>query len=324
MPTILARRREVRHVTEQTSDAQPGVVPTAGHLRRPATTAGRVTWRASLATVRTRVKQDRITVAAGSFAYRWFLSLFPVVIALLGAASLVRIPDRVMARLVDGVSRALPAGAASVLTEAVRNSAGHARGAVTTIVVAGVVALWSATSGMVIIEEGLDMAYQLPQDRSFLAKRLRALPLLAASVLLGGGASALVVFGPAIGSTLRSAGPLTGTALVVAWTALRWVAALILVGILLSVLYCWAPNRPHPHWQWLSPGALLATCLWAATSVGLSFYTSISGSYSKTYGAFAGVAILIFWLYLTGMIVLVGGEVNAAFERADSSPPTSP
>ncbi len=311
-------------MTEQTSDPGGCAALPGARAGRAATPAGRTSWTASLATVRRRVKDDRITVAAGSFAYRWFLSLFPVVIALLGAASLVQIPDTVMARLVDGVSRALPAGAASVLTEAVRHSAGHASGAVTTIVVAGVVALWSATSGMVIIEEGLDMAYQLPQDRSFLAKRLRALPLLAASVLLGGGASALVVFGPAIGSTLASAGPLTGTALVVAWTVLRWVAALVLVQVLLAVLYCFAPNRPRPHWRWLSPGALVATLLWAGASIGLSYYTSISGSYAKTYGAFAGVAILIFWLYLTGLIVLVGGEVNAAFERAGAPPPPGP
>lgn len=81
------------------------------------------------------------------------------------------------------------------------------------------------------------------------------------------------------------------------------------------MLYYLAPNRPEARWQWVSPGAVVATALWAAISVAFSFYTSFSGSYSKTYGAFAGVAILIFWLYLTGMAILLGGEINAAFER---------
>ncbi len=302
-------------MTDETAGDGTGTAPGTGRARRATAPGGLAAWRSAFGSARVHVRQDRIAVAAGSFAYRWFLSLFPVLIALLGASSIVDIPRGTMTRLVDGFTRALPAGAAGVLTAAVRSSAGHPRGAVTTIVVAGIVALWSATSGMVIVEEGLDMAYELPQDRSFLAKRLRAVPLLAAAVVLGGGASALVVFGPAIGGTLRSAGPLTGTALVVAWSVARWAAALVLVGVLLSIIYCWAPNRPRPQWRWLSPGALVATVLWAGASVGLSYYTSVSGSYSKTYGALAGVAVLIFWLYLTGMIVLLGGEVNAAFER---------
>ena len=63
---------------------------------------------------------------------------------------------------------------------------------------------------------------------------------------------------------------------------------------------------------------MVATHLWAVVSYGFSFYTSDFSSYDKTYGAFAGVAILIFWLYLTGLAILVGGEINAARERSDS------
>jgi membrane protein len=64
-------------------------------------------------------------------------------------------------------------------------------------------------------------------------------------------------------------------------------------------------------------GAVIATVVWAVVSLAFSFYTSDLSSYSKTYGAFAGVAILIFWLYLTGLAILVGGEVNAALERLE-------
>jgi membrane protein len=149
--------------------------------------------------------------------------------------------------------------------------------------------------------------------------------LLLAAAVLGGGASALVVFGQSIGREVKSALPFGGSAFLVGWTAVRWVVALALVGLLFSVLYYAAPNRPHPQWRWVTPGTVVGTVMWAAISLGFSFYTTISGSYSKTYGAFAGVAILIFWLYLSGIAILLGGEINAAFERqAAARLPTRP
>jgi membrane protein len=261
------------------------------------------------------LKNDRLSVAAGAFAYRWFLSLFPIIIALLGLAALLNVPGHVTVTLINGVTRALPTGAAGVFTSAIKHSEGQASGAITAIVVAGGVALWSATSGMVMVEEGLDIAYEVSMDRSFVEKRLRALPLLLAAAVLGGGASALIVFGEALGQSLKGAVPYGEGAFLVGWNIARWIVALVLVDLLLSVLYYLAPNRPRPQWQWVSPGAIIGTALWAAVSLVFSLYTNASGSYSATYGAFAGVAILIFWLYLTGLAILLGGEINAAVER---------
>jgi membrane protein len=261
------------------------------------------------------MKSNRVNVAAGAFAFRWFLAFFPMIIALLGIASLVTIPRHVVVSLIHGVTKAVPSGAAQVFTKAISNAVHHSSAGLTTTVVACVVALWSATSAMVIVEEGLDMAYGLPTDRSFLAKRVAAMPLLVGAVILGGGASALIIFGPQLGSLIKNWAPIGGTAFATVWTILRWVFALALMNLLFSLLYCLAPNRRHPRCRWTSPGALLATILWALVSLGFSFYTSSFGSFATTYGAFAGVAIFIFWLYLTGVALLVGGEVNAAIER---------
>jgi len=105
----------------------------------------------------------------------------------------------------------------------------------------------------------------------------------------------------------------------------RFVIALALMNFLMTLLYYLAPNRPRGRWRWMSPGALIATTLWAIVSFGFSIYTSNFGSYGRTYGAFAGVAILIFWLYLTGLAILIGGEVDAAVERlaAPAEPPAA-
>jgi membrane protein len=280
-------------------------------------------WVAALASSQRHIKRDRVVVAAGAFAYRWFLSLFPTVIALLAAASVLTIPHHVVVRLINGAATALPAGAAEVLTSAISAASRSDGGSWATVIVAGLVALWSATSGMVMVEEGLDMAYEIGTDRGFVQKRLLAIPLLVASALLGGAASALVVFGPQLGRTIDGSVPLAGPAFADVWTVVRWVVALVLVNLLLSFLYWLAPNR-RTTWRWVSPGAVLGTALWAMISMGFSFYTTSFGSYAKTYGAFAGVAILIFWLFLTGIAILVGAEVNAALERSRTRGPFQP
>ena len=272
-------------------------------------------WTAILRSTLTHMKMNRVNVAAGAFAYRWFLAIFPIIIALLGIATLVTVSRGVVLNLLHGVTKSLPAGAAQVFTGAISHATQRSSADLITTVVACVVALWSATSGMVIVEEGLDMAYDLSRDRSFIAKRLVAIPLLLGATVLGSAASALIIFGPQLGNVIKHTAPIGGTAFSAVWTVLRFLIALGLMNFLMAFLYYVAPNRTRAPWRWFSPGALIATIVWALVSWGFSFYTSSFGSYGNTYGAFAGVAILIFWLYLTGLAILVGGELNATIER---------
>src|SRR5581483_7082773 len=106
-----------------------------------------------------------------------------------------------------------------------------------------------------------------------------------------------------------------GTGFIVVWTVLRWLVTIVLITVLFSVYYFFGPNRETPRWQWVSPGGVLGTVIFLAASLGFSFYVAKFGSYGKTYGAFAGVVILIFWLYLTGLTILFGAELNSETER---------
>jgi membrane protein len=277
-------------------------------------------WKVSLKAALRHAKDDRLNIVAGSLAYRWFLSLFPTLIALLGVSALIHLAPSIVDKLIHGAAIALPAGASGVVTSALRHATTRTSGALGAVVLASVVALWSATSSMTVLQAGLDMAYEIPEDRKFVAKRLVALGLMVVVAILGGAASALIVFGPQLGHAIQGAAPVAGTAFVVAWTIVRWAAAVILVTLLMAVIYWVGPNRESPRWKWLSPGALIATGLWVAASLAFSYYTSSFGSYGKTYGAFAGVAILIFWLYVTGAVVLLGAEINAELERRQAGP----
>jgi membrane protein len=146
-----------------------------------------------------------------------------------------------------------------------------------------------------------------------------ALPLIAVTVVLGGAASGLLVLGDPIRSLLGSSAALARPAFDFLWTVIRWAGATALVVLLLSAYYTLGPNHPKIRWRWISVGAVVAAGGWLGASAAFSFYLDHFGHESRTYGTFAGVAVLLLWLFVTALAVLIGAELDCELARRASA-----
>jgi membrane protein len=253
------------------------------------------------------VKADQITLLGAGVAFYSLLALFPAVIAGVSIYGLVADPKTVQNQINKLTEMLSPETAKIIgnqLTE-VTSGAGGALGVATVIGI--LTALWSASSGMKALITGVNLAYDETESRKFAKLRGLSIVLTLGAMVLMGVALALIVGFPAVADSWPVA---------LRWTVgiLRWVLLAVLLVAALAVLYRYAPDRDEPKWTWASWGSGVATVLWILASIGFSIYATSFGNYNKTYGALAGVIILMFWLYLTAVIVLVGAELNTEME----------
>jgi membrane protein len=171
-----------------------------------------------------------------------------------------------------------------------------------------VAALYTATTAMTYLIDGLTLAYHETETRGFWRRTGLALVFVLGGALLLGGV--LTAAGMLSRALERAPGAVRTAAPVAAWVTLA-----ILMALVLAVLYRFAPDRKQARWRWIPVGAAVATLLWLGTSIGLFAYVQSLGSYEATYGSLAGVAISMFWLWITVFLVIVGAAVNAEAER---------
>lgn len=255
-----------------------------------------------------RVMGERLPLLSAGIAFFAILSIAPVLVTALSVYGAVTTPDEAMAqvsRTADVLPGQLQEVVADQLTSITAASAGvqTVRG-----LTALVIALWTATAAMTYLMEALSVVYHEEKTRGF-GRRLA----VAFAFVLGG---ALL-----LGAVITAAGLVTAGAAGASGAVrevvqgLVWAALAVLMVVVLALLYRYAPDRRQARWRWISGGSVLATALWLVASFGLFAYVRGLGTYETTYGSLAGVAISMFWIWWTVLLVLVGGAVNAEAER---------
>lgn len=283
----------------------------AWNLRQvPLATIVQGTWRSILA--------DRLFDRAAELGFYFFFALFPTLFcasSILGLAA--RSASQFYDQLLQHLALVIPTAAlGTVLNTFNETTAASSSGKITFGLVA---AVWSASVGVSAIQDALNSVFQLKESRSYLMARVKAITLtivllaiftVALSAMLGGDFFAALSdrwIHPKWAAEITAVGSRVA----------GWTLAAVLLTLFFAVIYCWAPDlKTERRWQWLTPGGVFGIVGWLLASLGLRVYLHFFNTYSITYGSLGAVIILLTWFYITGLMLLVGAEVNHEISRA--------
>jgi membrane protein len=260
------------------------------------------------------INDDDVFGRAGQVAYGFLFAVFPLFMFLLAILGIVAGPhSAIQQHLVMEATDAMPPTAAQmvqhVITETTRASGSGklSFGLILTLI--------AATSAMTNVMDTLNAAYNVREGRSFLRFRAIAIGLTVAIGILIVIALAIVLYGNGIANHVGGLVGLGGAA-TWTWKIAQWPVAVFFLLFSFALIYYFGPDVEFPVWHWISPGSVAGVFLWAVVSFALRVYLHFFNSYSKTYGSLGAVMILLLWFYVTGIAILVGGEVNAEIENA--------
>jgi membrane protein len=251
---------------------------------------------------------------AAGLAYYFFYSLFPALILLTAVFGLLAGPGtKLHDELLQYMGTALPASAFDMVKKVFDQTSQAAGGGKITFGI--LVTLWAASAAMTAVQDTLNAVYDVPETRPWWKAKSIAVALTIVCSILMILALVIILYGNMlvdfVGNYLGLA-----TAVTWSWKIVQWPIALFFLAMVFSVTNYFAPDFEQRHWEWLTPGALVGMVTWIIASIALRVYLHYFNSYSATYGSLGAVIILLTWFYVTGLVLLLGAEVNAEIENA--------
>jgi membrane protein len=257
---------------------------------------------------------DGITDLAAALAYYSFLAIPAVLLVAVGVFSLVASPDAITT-VMEELGAILPADTTALIGSSLERLSQNEGSSLVMTAIGFVLALWTTSGAMTALMRALNRAYDRDETRGFARQRLVAVQMLAVLFVAVALVFGLLVLGPVISDWLGSLLGLEGVFGWIWWAAQWPVLVVGLLAAFATVLYL-GPNVAHPRWQFLTPGAVVAVVVWLSASGLFAVYTSTFGSYDKAWGSLAAVIVMLTWLWLSGLALLIGAELNAETERS--------
>jgi membrane protein len=215
-------------------------------------------------------------------------------------------------KLIDYLTKATPPEAKELLRDWTRSVADKTTGGLLSLSL--LVSLWAASSGMNALMRALNVAYEVEEGRPWWKSRLVAIVLVLALAVFVIGGALLIIFGDALAAALAVRFGL-GEVFTAVWPYVDYLIGLALLVVGIGVIYSFAPNAEQ-NWRRHAPGAVFAVAAMAISSFLFSIYLGYAPSYSATYGSLGAVIVLMLWLYILGLAIFLGGEINSETGKA--------
>lgn len=267
-------------------------------------------WRDILLRVYHNIGNDRIITIAAGVTYYSLLAVFPAIAALVAIYGLFADPTTI-SRNLDSLSGLLPGGAMDVIRDQMTRIASHGKSVLGLGFAIGLlVSLWSANAGTKSLFDALNIVYNENEKRGFIKLNLTSLTFTVAAIVF-------VLFGIAavVGLPIALNYVGLGGATDVLFRIGRWPILFVFVALAIALIYRYGPSRARPKWRWITWGSAFAAVAWIAVSVLFSWYTANFGSYNQTYGSLGAIVGFMIWLWLSTVVILVGGELDAEMEH---------
>ncbi|MFD0051305.1 YihY/virulence factor BrkB family protein [Actinomycetes bacterium NPDC127524] len=260
-----------------------------------------------------KVKRDRATGLASEQAYYYLLALFPLLILLLSILPYLSLEP---SKALDFMNTFLPSETASVIHDNILEVFRKQNEGLLTFGIIGTI--WSASSGMDAFIHSMNIAFDVEETRGFIKTKCISILLTFGLIFAFLVALLLPVFGNLILIAVKKIISIPDE-VVVFLQLIRWLVSVLVIAVVLSILYRFAPNKAY-RLKRVIPGAVAATVLWLLITMGFSFYVNHFAHYSSTYGSLGGIIVLMLWLYFTGLALVIGGEVNPLFHKGTHIP----
>jgi membrane protein len=255
-----------------------------------------------------KVNDDDILGNAAQVAFYFSFAIFPLLLFLMTLLGIILSNAEEMdEKLFQLLAQVMPASASDLVQKTLTEVTSNASGGKLTVGV--LITLYSASAGIDNVRGTLNDVYNLKETRSVFRTKLTSLLLtLAVGVLI-----LIAIAAIAFGSQVLSSFLPTDSPYVL--MPIQWIVLLILVLLAFALLYNFAPNHDPIEWKWITPGAVIGVGLWVLATVGFRIYLHYFDSYAATYGSLGAVIILMLWLYITALVILIGGAINALMDE---------
>jgi membrane protein len=306
-------RSRVGHALMSVRVQRPGSIAAQRGRGRSATDPSQMPargWKDILLRIWSNIGKDRVIVVAAGVTFYSILAVFPAIAALVALYGLFADPATITSHL-ESIAGMVPGGAIEVLRDQITRVASQGRTTLgVTFVGSLLVSLWSANAGMKSLFDALNLVYNETEKRSLFKLNLVSLTFTMLSILFVLVAIGAMVVVPIVLNFLG-----LGDATEMLVKIARWPAMFIVVTLALALLYRYGPSREKAQWRWITWGSVVAAIAWLVVSLLFSWYAENFGSYNKTYGSLGAIMAFMFWIWLSIIVVLIGGELNAETEH---------